>query len=130
MLARQPLSLVTNNELNIQVLFEERTQHQTKTTAKAVRQRGHGASDNIVKPLSDKPTLREALIKRLANIVPTNEKLNATTGVLINSLVNTLIKQVKSSKHTSRNNLVSTHTSEPEDGGSSESDREILIADK
>ena len=71
MLTRQPLSLVTNNELNIRVLFEEQTQHQTKTTAKAVWQRGHGASDNIVKPLSDKQILREALIKRLANVVPT-----------------------------------------------------------
>ena len=73
------LLLASNGQLNTQILVAERTRHQTKATAKAVRQRGQ--SSYIVKPLKDDPSLREALVKRLSNIVPTTDKMNATTGV-------------------------------------------------
>ena len=34
-----------------------------------------------MKPLKDDPSLREVLVKWLSNIVPTTDKMNATTGV-------------------------------------------------
>ncbi|KAJ7461042.1 hypothetical protein FB451DRAFT_1371356 [Mycena latifolia] len=80
------LPLVVDDKLNTPLLFSERLRHQTKSTAKAVRQRGRLSTVMAKRNEGDLaadsgPSLRETLIKRLATTVPASETFNKTTGV-------------------------------------------------
>ncbi|KAJ7723096.1 hypothetical protein DFH07DRAFT_759651, partial [Mycena maculata] len=80
------LPLVVDGKLNGPLLVSERLRHQTKSTAKAVRQ--HGRLSTVMAnrnkgetPKESGPSLREDLIKRLASAVPVSDTFNKTTGV-------------------------------------------------
>ncbi|KAJ6580890.1 hypothetical protein B0H19DRAFT_1112801 [Mycena capillaripes] len=82
------LILTDGNQLNHDVLVAERMSHQTKSTAKAVRQ--HGRLSTIMAnrnnpeqaPASeDGPSLRQKLMQRLAAVVPDSDTITKTTGV-------------------------------------------------
>jgi hypothetical protein len=73
------LTFVVDNALDGSLLVSERQRHQTKSTAKAVRQRGRAAT--AMADRTAEPTLRETLMKRLAAAVPASDTLNKTTGI-------------------------------------------------
>ncbi|GLB36846.1 putative ulp1 protease family, C-terminal catalytic domain [Lyophyllum shimeji] len=81
-----PLSFVTDNRLNREILVSERKKHETRFTAKAVRQNGRA----LALPLNDRTfdrfvtkgaTLREALLLHLHSVAPeAPSPSNATTS--------------------------------------------------
>ncbi|KAJ7355749.1 hypothetical protein DFH08DRAFT_772956 [Mycena albidolilacea] len=82
------LILTDGNQLKHDVLVAERMSHQTKSTAKAVRQ--HGRLSTIMAnrnnptqaPASDDGrSLRQKLMQRLAAVVPDSDTITKTTGV-------------------------------------------------
>ncbi|KAJ7077204.1 hypothetical protein C8R43DRAFT_1083442 [Mycena crocata] len=77
------LPLVVDNALDIDLLVAERLRHQTKSMAKAVRQRGRSSTVMAARNAGteDGPSLRESLLKRLAAAVPASDTFNKTTGV-------------------------------------------------
>ncbi|KAJ6570704.1 hypothetical protein B0H10DRAFT_1964583 [Mycena sp. CBHHK59/15] len=85
-LADYALPLTLSVELHDIILVAERMRHQTKSTAKAVRQ--YGRLSTIMEKCAaghldseSGPSLHETLLKRLAAAVPTSDALNKTTGV-------------------------------------------------
>ncbi|KAJ7151882.1 hypothetical protein C8R43DRAFT_1067439 [Mycena crocata] len=77
------LQLVVDDALDIKLLVAERLRHQTKSMAKAVRQRGRSSTVMAARNagMEDGPSLRESLLKRLAAAVPASDTFNKTTGV-------------------------------------------------
>ncbi|KAJ6493278.1 hypothetical protein C8R45DRAFT_1073220 [Mycena sanguinolenta] len=82
------LILTDANQLQHDVLVAERMSHQTKSTAKAVRQHGRLSKimanrNNIASaPASENsPPLRQKLMQRLAAVVPDSDTITKTTGV-------------------------------------------------
>ncbi|KAJ7508549.1 hypothetical protein B0H11DRAFT_2304702 [Mycena galericulata] len=80
------LPLVVDDKLNGPLLVSERQRHETKATAKAVRQHGRLSTvmanrNNGETAAESGPTLRETLIKRLAATVPASDTFNKTTGI-------------------------------------------------
>ncbi|KAJ7176926.1 hypothetical protein C8R46DRAFT_1346848 [Mycena filopes] len=83
------LSLTTvDRKLDHTLLVSERARHQTKSTAKAVRQHGRLSTsmvnrNNAVGNSADGPSLRDQLVQKLALVVPgaTDLSLNKTSGV-------------------------------------------------
>ncbi|KAJ7778679.1 hypothetical protein DFH07DRAFT_950687 [Mycena maculata] len=79
------LPLVVNGKLNGPLLVTERLRHETKLTAKAVRQHGRLSTVMVNRNKGETketgPSLRETLIKRLATAVPASETFNKTTGI-------------------------------------------------
>ncbi|KAJ7683601.1 hypothetical protein B0H17DRAFT_1137725 [Mycena rosella] len=81
------LALTVGHELNHGVLVKERMRHQTKSTAKAVRQHGRLSTAMANRNNSTTTTeergssLRERLMKKLASVVPVSDTVNNTTGV-------------------------------------------------
>ncbi|KAF8171785.1 hypothetical protein K438DRAFT_2024000 [Mycena galopus ATCC 62051] len=85
-LADYALPLTLNIEVHDFILIAEHMRHQTKSTAKAVRQ--YGRLSTIMekraagRPDSESgPSLRQMLLQRLAAAVPISNDLNRTTGV-------------------------------------------------
>ncbi|KAJ7736423.1 hypothetical protein B0H16DRAFT_1730764 [Mycena metata] len=80
------LALTTpDKKLDHVLLVAERMRHQTKSTAKAVRQHGRLSTvmvnrNNSVSKSEDGPSLRDKLIEKLASVVP-EDTANKTTGV-------------------------------------------------